>query len=112
MFGQKDQALADIAAIGFQRLGRQPALGAQMAEPARDLDGEIIAGAGQFECGEGSLWGFGHARPQCGAERPITSYHIRLRYLIMKRVYARLCHHHVMAGRRPGHPRLRSFRST
>ena len=38
---EENQALAEVAGIGLQRLGRQPPLGAQMRQPARHLQREI-----------------------------------------------------------------------
>jgi hypothetical protein len=45
MLAEKQQALAQIALIGFECLGRQAAFAAQMGEPARDLCPDIRCGA-------------------------------------------------------------------
>jgi hypothetical protein len=42
---EEGKALAEVAAVGFERLGRQPPLGAQMRQPARHLQREAFIGA-------------------------------------------------------------------
>ena len=43
MLGEEPEELADVAGIGFQRLRRQPPLGAQMRQPARHLQRHVSA---------------------------------------------------------------------
>ena len=44
VLGEKRKTLPEVAGIGFQRLRRQPPLGAQMRQPMRDLPHEVISG--------------------------------------------------------------------
>ncbi len=63
MLAEEFEALPDIAGIGFQRLRRQPPLGAQMRQPPRHLERDGLVGAGEFDRlggGGGSGFGFGH----------------------------------------------------
>ena len=58
MLAEKRQALAQIALIGFQRLGRQAAFAAQMRQPVRDFSLKV-----QRRTGEARIVRFGFA---CG----------------------------------------------
>ena len=49
MLAEKDQALAEVAGIGLQRLRRQPPFGAQMRQPARHLQRDVVGGAVEFD---------------------------------------------------------------
>ena len=49
MFGEENQALPEVAGIGFQRLRRQPPFGAQMRQPARHLQRQRRVGAIEFD---------------------------------------------------------------
>ncbi len=49
MLAEESQALAEVAGIGFERLRRQPPLGAQMRQPARHLQREAFVGAVEFD---------------------------------------------------------------
>ena len=72
---RNDQALADVAGIGLQRLRRQPPLGAQMRQPSRHLQREILAGAGEIDLRGWWNW-LGHwfsKQVRCG-----RYYHIRV----------------------------------
>ena len=60
MFPEKNQALADVAGIGLQRLRRQPSLGAQMRQPARHFQRDVVGGAGKLDRLDGGNW-LGHA---------------------------------------------------
>jgi hypothetical protein len=42
---EEGEALAEVAGVGFERLWRQPSLGAQMRQPARHLQREAVVGA-------------------------------------------------------------------
>jgi hypothetical protein len=56
MLGQESKELAEIAGIGFRRLGRQAALGAQMRQPSRHFDCDRFVGAVKFNRLLGGLW--------------------------------------------------------
>jgi len=51
MGAEKVETLPEIAGIGFQRLRRQPALGAQMRQPARHLQRDGLVAGRQFSAG-------------------------------------------------------------
>jgi hypothetical protein len=59
MLAEEGEALAKVAGIGLERLRRQPPLGAQMRQPARDLKRNGLVGAGEFN-GLSRGGGFGH----------------------------------------------------
>ena len=48
MLRQKSQELPDVALVGLDGLGRHPALGAKMTEPARHLGRHVAGGEGRF----------------------------------------------------------------
>jgi hypothetical protein len=46
---EESQALAEVAGVGLKRLWREPPLGAQMRQPARHLQREVLVGAVELD---------------------------------------------------------------
>jgi hypothetical protein len=78
MLAEKHQALPDIAAISLHRLRRQPPLGAQMRQPSRHLQRDVVGGAGEFDGRGGSR--LGHLGAQGGGGANSRYYHTCLVY--------------------------------
>ena len=81
MLAEKVEALPEIAGIGLQRLRRQPPFAAQMRQPARHLQRDIVGGAVELDRWNGGSW-LGHmavfAAFGRGDSRPIISHPFRL----------------------------------
>ncbi len=66
MLAEEGEELADVAPIGFDRLGRHLPLGREIGEPAHHLDRELGGGEGQLQLVRG-LW---HIRTMTPASLP------------------------------------------
>jgi hypothetical protein len=77
VFAEEVQELTEVAGVGFGRLRRQPALGAQMRKPARHFKRDGLVGAGQFEwrtsrCRLGHRLGFSTELPTLSHPGPLA----------------------------------------